>query len=49
MIVITKDDEETISEQGILIEVIPVWKWLCSQRLLFSLMEECPNEQQPRF
>jgi len=29
MIVITKDDEETISEQGILIEVIPVWRWLC--------------------
>ena len=30
MIVITKDEEETISEQSISIEVIPVWKWLCS-------------------
>ena len=30
MIVITKDEEETIvSEQGINIEVTPVWKWLC--------------------
>lgn len=29
MIIITKDDEETISEQGITIEVIPAWKWLC--------------------
>ncbi|MDP3912493.1 MAG: ATP-binding protein [Bacteroidota bacterium] len=27
-IIITKDEEETISEQGIRIEVIPVWKWL---------------------
>ncbi len=30
MIVITKDDEETILEQEIQIEVIPAWKWLCS-------------------
>ena len=29
MIVITKDEEETISEQSMSIEVIPVWKWLC--------------------
>jgi hypothetical protein len=29
MIVITKDEEDTITEQGINIEVIPVWKWLC--------------------
>ncbi|MEI6753318.1 MAG: ATP-binding protein [Paludibacter sp.] len=28
MIIITKDEEETILEQGINIEVIPVWKWL---------------------
>lgn len=28
-IIITKDEEETISEQGINIEVIPAWKWLC--------------------
>ena len=28
-IIITKDEEETISEQGIIIEVIPAWKWLC--------------------
>jgi hypothetical protein len=27
-IIITKDEEDTISEQGINIEVIPVWKWL---------------------
>ncbi len=30
MIVITKDEEETILEQEIQIEVIPAWKWLCS-------------------
>lgn len=29
MIVITKDEEDNISEQGINIEVIPAWKWLC--------------------
>ena len=28
-IVITKDEEDTISERGINIEVIPAWKWLC--------------------
>ena len=28
MIIITKDEEEILSEQGITIEVIPVWKWL---------------------
>ncbi|MDP3912498.1 MAG: ATP-binding protein [Bacteroidota bacterium] len=28
-IIITKDEEDTISEQGIRIEVIPAWKWLC--------------------
>lgn len=28
-IVITKDEEDTISEQGINIEVIPAWRWLC--------------------
>jgi predicted AAA+ superfamily ATPase len=28
MLIITKDDEETILEQGECIEVIPVWKWL---------------------
>jgi len=28
-IIITKDEEELISEQGIIIEVVPVWKWLC--------------------
>ena len=28
-IVISKDEEELISEQGIIIEVIPAWKWLC--------------------
>jgi uncharacterized protein len=30
-IIITKDEEETFSEQGINIDVIPVWKWLCLQ------------------
>ena len=28
-IIITKDEEITISEQGIVIEVVPLWKWLC--------------------
>ena len=28
MMIITKDEEETILEQGVSIEVIPVWKWL---------------------
>ena len=27
--IITKDEEEMISEQGIIIELIPAWKWLC--------------------
>jgi predicted AAA+ superfamily ATPase len=27
--IITKDEEETISERGIIIEVTPAWKWLC--------------------
>jgi predicted AAA+ superfamily ATPase len=31
MIVIAKDEEETILEQGKQIDVIPAWKWLCSQ------------------
>ena len=33
MIVITKDEEDTISERGIQIEVIPVWKWLCCRTI----------------
>jgi predicted AAA+ superfamily ATPase len=28
MMIITKDEEETILEQGVSIEVIPVWKWM---------------------
>lgn len=28
MLIITKDEEDTITEQGIVIQVIPVWKWL---------------------
>jgi uncharacterized protein len=31
MVVITKDEENTLSEQEMEIEVIPVWKWLCWQ------------------
>jgi len=31
MVVITKDEENTFSEQEMEIEVIPVWKWLCWQ------------------
>jgi len=27
-LIITKDEEETITEDAIQIEVIPVWKWL---------------------
>lgn len=33
MIIITKDEEDTILEQDIQIEVIPAWKWLCNQGL----------------
>jgi uncharacterized protein len=47
MAVITKDEEETILEQEIKIEVIPAWKWLCSEGQPFSSMEEYPNELQP--
>ncbi|GHT53248.1 ATP-binding protein [Bacteroidia bacterium] len=28
MMIISKDEEETISEQGMNIDVVPVWKWL---------------------
>jgi predicted AAA+ superfamily ATPase len=28
MLIITKDEENTISENGADIEVVPVWKWL---------------------
>jgi len=28
MLIITKDEEETIIENEIKIEVIPIWKWL---------------------
>jgi predicted AAA+ superfamily ATPase len=28
MFIITKDEENTISENGVNIEVIPIWKWL---------------------
>jgi predicted AAA+ superfamily ATPase len=28
MMVITKDEEDTISELGRTIEVVPVWKWV---------------------
>jgi len=31
MIILTKDEENTIKEQGQTIEVIPVWKWLLKQ------------------
>ena len=29
MLIITKDEEETIKENGLSIRIIPVWKWLC--------------------
>ncbi len=29
MLIITKDEEDTIKENGFIIEVLPVWKWLC--------------------
>ena len=29
MLIITRDEERTITINGIIIEVIPVWKWLC--------------------
>jgi len=28
MIIVTKDEENTVSENGVEIEIIPVWKWL---------------------
>ncbi|MEI6143142.1 MAG: hypothetical protein WCP85_27950, partial [Mariniphaga sp.] len=28
-IIISKEEEDMITEQGIIIEVVPVWKWLC--------------------
>ena len=28
MLIITKDEENTISENGVNIEVVPIWKWL---------------------
>ncbi len=31
MVIITKDEQETINEQGFIIEVIPVWKWLLQE------------------
>ncbi|MDR2148700.1 MAG: ATP-binding protein [Tannerella sp.] len=30
-LIITKDEEETITAEGIVIEVIPVWKWLSAE------------------
>ncbi len=32
MVIITKDEEETINEAGFNIEVIPVWKWLLKMK-----------------
>lgn len=29
LLIITKDEEETINEDDLTIEVVPVWKWLC--------------------
>lgn len=37
MIIITKDEEETISENGFTIEVVPVWKWLYHDKAFFEL------------
>jgi len=31
MVIITKDEQETINEQGFIIEVISVWKWLLQE------------------
>ena len=33
LLVITYNDEKTITENGIAIEIIPVWKWLIEQNL----------------
>ena len=37
MMIITKDEEETISETGFTIEVVPVWKWLYHDKAFFEL------------
>ena len=29
MLIITRDEEDIISENGVSIEIIPVWKWVC--------------------
>jgi len=29
MLIITKDEDETIKENGLSIQIIPAWKWLC--------------------
>lgn len=31
MMIVTKDEEETISSQDKIIEVVPLWKWLCAE------------------
>jgi predicted AAA+ superfamily ATPase len=30
MLIITKDEEATITENGVTIKVVPIWKWLCA-------------------
>ena len=40
MLIITKDEEETILEHGFTIQVIPVWKWLCQANI-----ESTPKSQ----
>jgi len=34
MVIITKEEETTISENGLNIDVIPIWKWLITQSLI---------------
>jgi predicted AAA+ superfamily ATPase len=29
MLIITRDEEGTLVEEGREIEIVPVWKWLC--------------------
>jgi hypothetical protein len=43
-IILTKDEEETLVEQGLVIEVIPVWKWL-----LGKPCNHCPEGRDSRF
>ena len=35
LVILTHDEERTIEEDGTMIEVIPLWKWLLSDNRIF--------------